>query len=158
MACERIDGGQKSQHKQTYLMTKTNRILTLLAILALHGCETQPVSTDNAMPVLAERILALDILVPAAGRGVIVVKRDAGFGGSAYTARVFIDARPAAELKPGERVTLYLPYGDHILSAQVNGLCGGGLAEVKASVNERASMYRIGYGTCGDFILAAATF
>lgn len=141
-------------------MKKTTS-LPLLIIMAstLIGCATQPVSTAVAVPVPRDRILAPELLQQEDGRGAVIIKRDSGFGGSGCSARVFVNAKPAADLRPSERVVLHLPVGDHILSAQPNGICGGGMVETRVRVTPtETATFRMGYGTAGDFTFTPTAF
>jgi hypothetical protein len=131
----------------------------LLIAFALTGCATQPVSTAEAVPVPRERILSPELLQQADGRGTVIVKRDSGIGGSGCSARLFVDAKPTADLRPSERVVLHLPDGDHILSAQPNGLCGGGMVETRVRVTSlETATFPMGYGTAGDFTFTPTAF
>lgn len=133
---------------------KTSLPLLILIASALSGCATRPVNTAEALPVPRERILAMDFLKQMEGRGAVVVKRDSGGFGSGCSARLFVDAKPAADMRASERVVFYLPVGDHILSAQPNGLCGGGMVETRVRVTPlETATFRMGYGTAGDFTL-----
>lgn len=53
----------------------------------------------------------------------------------------------------------WLPARDHILSAQPNGLCGGGMVEARVrAVGHETATFRMGYGTAGDFTLTPTAF
>lgn len=133
--------------------------LTFAVAFALTGCATQPVRTSEAVAVPRDRILAPELLEEVKGHGGVIVKRDSGIGGSGCSARLFVNAKPAADLRSSERVILYLPAGDHILSAQPNGLCGGGMAEARVRVTPlETATFRMGYGTAGDFMLTPTAF
>lgn len=141
-------------------MKKISSLLPpVLVALALTGCATQPVSTAEAVPVPRDRILAPELLQQEYGRGAVIIKRDSGLGGSGCSARVFVNAKPAADLRPSERVILHLPAGDHILSAQPNGICGGGMVETRVRVTPtETATFRMGYGTAGDFTFTPTAF
>jgi hypothetical protein len=67
--------------------------------------------------------------------GSLIIERDTGFMGSTCTVRVFIDARPVADLAPAEKVALFVPFGEHVVGATSNGvLCGSGTSEATAVV------------------------
>lgn len=141
-------------------MTKTScAALLILMTSALIGCATQPVSTTQAVPVPPDRILTPELLQQSEGRGAVIVKRDSGLGGSGCSARLFVNAKPTADLRPSERVVLYLIPGDYILSAQPNGLCGGGLVETRVRVTpQETATLRMGYGSAGDFTFTPTAF
>lgn len=139
-------------------MFKIYTLIITAAAFGVSGCATQPVATTDAAPVPPERILASEFLKPGGEAGIVTVKRDSGLFGSGCSARLFVNAKPTAELRPSERITLYLPLGEHILSAQPTGMCGGGLVEVKANVGRQPTTFRMGAGTNGDFILVPTAF
>ena len=80
-----------------------------IALLALTGCATTPITLDQASTVPSSRILAPQWLSPAQYTGSLVIKRDSGFMGSACTIRVFLGAVPVADLAPSEKVELFVP-------------------------------------------------
>lgn len=132
--------------------------LTVFVAGAFSGCASQPVSTSAALPVPHERVLNADFVQQVPNTGEVIVKRDEGFTGSACAKRVFADAKPVADLRTGEKVTIYLPEGDHIIGAMSNSPCGGGLIETKVSVKAAGSYtYRIGtQSNMGDGIYPTA--
>ena len=133
-------------------------ILSLISIV-LAGCATRHISNTLAIPVPMERILDTRYLQPGPEIGEVTVKRDSGFGGSACSSRIFVDGRPVADIRSSEKVVLYLPKGDHILSAWPNGICGGGMTEVKAIIKTGTkSSYRVGYGSNGAFTINPTVF
>lgn len=133
-------------------------VLVVLVGSTLVGCATQPVSTLAAIPVPPLRVLNSVLVQKAPDTGEVIIKRDAGFTGSACAKRVFADAKPVADLRAGEKVMIYLPEGEHIISAMSNSPCGGGLMEVKVNVKPDGSyVYRIGtQSNMGDGIYPTA--
>lgn len=134
-------------------------ILLCSSFFILSGCATQPISNSAAIAAPLDRILDRQFLQQAIGTGEVTIKRDSGFGGSACSARIFVDGHPVADIRVSEKVVLYLPEGDHILSAWPNGICGGGMTEVKAIIKAGVqSSFRIGYGSNGDFSINPTAF
>lgn len=87
-----------------------------------------------------------------------MVKRDSGFGGSACASRIFLDARPIADIRVSEKVVLHIPEGMHILSAWPN-FCGGGMAEVKTELKKGTqSSFRVDYGSNEDYGIYPTAF
>jgi type IV pilus biogenesis protein CpaD/CtpE len=124
-------------------------LLAAVLGLSLVGCASQPISNLEANPVPANRILDTQYLNSSPNTGEVTVKRDSGFAGSACSTRVYVDGKHIADIRPAEKVVLYLPEGEHILSAEPNGICGGNMTEVKAVVKAGShSNYR--YGTSGN--------
>lgn len=127
------------------------RLRCLVAVLSfcLFGCASQPISNLDAISVPTERLLDSKYLHRSPNSGEVTVKRDSGFTGSACSTRIFVNGKPVADIRTSEKVVMYLPEGEYILSANPNGVCGGGMTEVKATVKSGAqSNYR--YGTSGN--------
>ena len=86
------------------------------------------------------------------GTGKVIIKRDSGFMGSACMTRIYIDGKEIADLDTAEKAVIYPVIGTHIFSAWPKGMCGGGMSEQSGEVTEgKTLMYRVGYGTNGDF-------
>ena len=135
------------------------RLLPLLLLLPLTACATTPLTVDQASAVPSSRILAPQLVTQRANTGILVVKRDSGFMGSACTIRVFLDAVPVADLKPSEKVELYVPLGEHSVVVTSNGICGGGTSEAAVVVMpERQRILRIASGQSGDIYLQPSAF
>jgi len=133
----------------------------VLAITFLVGCSTTPVSTSDAIPVPKDRIYEQGIKyqsqVPNSGQ--VVIKRDAGTMGWLCTAKIFLNSIPVADLEKSEKVSLYLPEGEYIISADPEGLCGGGLVEVSAKVKAGSIQYfRYGFSGSGYPVLFPTAF
>jgi len=90
----------------------------------LSGCATSPVSYSEAVPVPTERILSRDLATARPDTGHITVSRDSGLMGAACTSRVFVDGKPIALMRNGERVDVYIEPGDHVLGVRPDGFCG----------------------------------
>lgn len=57
-----------------------------------------------------------DLLKPATGTGLVIVKLDNSFSGAGAGAHLFVDGHEVADLYKSEKVELYLEPGDHVLS------------------------------------------
>ncbi|EAN4435023.1 hypothetical protein GEM49_13395 [Salmonella enterica] len=134
------------------------RGIILLAVMMV-GCATKPVTNEQAKNVPAKQIIDNTMLVKNDGTGKVIIKRDSGFMGSACLTRVYVDGKEVADLDTAEKVTVYPKLGDHIFSAWPKGVCGGGMSEQSGKVTENTTlMYRIGYGTNGDFGIHPTAF
>lgn len=132
-------------------MKKTNTALLICFAALLSACSTTPISTRDAKLAPPDRIYKGGVALsrPLPNTGEVVIKRDSGISGSACSTRIYIDGVTVADIDTSEKVVLYLAEGDHILSAKPNGLCGGGLTEVKATVKTGgSSAFR--YGSSGN--------
>jgi hypothetical protein len=130
-------------------MISFKRCGAMIVGISIFGCASQPISNQQARPVPLERILDSTFLKPAPNSGEIVVKRDSGLIGSACSTRIFLNGKPVADIRPSEKIVMYLPEGEHIVSANPNGICGGGMTEVKAVVKAGTqSSFR--FGTSGN--------
>ncbi|MGE5304302.1 MAG: hypothetical protein ACM3TN_13400 [Alphaproteobacteria bacterium] len=135
------------------------RLLALLFFLLLTACATTPLTVDQASAVPSSRILAPQLVAQRSNTGILVVKRDSGFMGSACTIRVFLDAVPVADLAPSEKVELYVPLGEHSVVVTSNGICGGGTSEAAVVIMpERQRILRIASGQSGDIYLQPSAF
>lgn len=136
------------------------RIAVLLLILiVLSACASRPISSALSIPVPIERILDATYLQAAPGTGEVTVKRDSGFIGSVCSSRIFVDGRPVADIRIEEKVVLYIPEGDHILSAWPTGVCGGEMADIEVTIKAGTqSSFRVGYGSGTDFFIYPAAF
>jgi hypothetical protein len=136
------------------------RFFAVFLALSLTACATQPVSIYQASAVPSSRILAPLLLSQAQYTGVLIIKRDAGFMGSACTIRVFIDTVPVADLGPSEKVELFVPLGEHVVGATPIGfLCGGGTSEAAVIIRpESQKILRIASGQSGDIHLQPSAF
>jgi len=94
------------------------------AVMALAGCVTKPPRPDQLRTPTPDRLLAYQD--PSDGDATVVVTRDVGFQGSGCYGAVFVDGKVVAKLATGERTTLHIPAGDHVLGTwnTGSGLCG----------------------------------
>jgi hypothetical protein len=136
------------------------RFFALFLAVSLTACATQPVSIYQASVVPSSRILARQLLSQAQYTGSLIIKRDSGFMGSACTIRVFIDTVPVADLKPSEKIEIFLPVGEHVVSATPTGnFCGGGTSEAAVVIRpESQRILRIASGQSGDIHLQPSAF
>ena len=80
--------------------------------------------------------------------------------GSACTIRVFVDTVPVADLAPSEKIELFVPLGEHIVSVTpTEFLCGGGTSEAAVVIRpESQKILRIASGQSGDIHLQPSAF
>jgi hypothetical protein len=136
------------------------RFLAAFLMLSFTACATQPVSIYQASAVPSSRILAPQLLSQAQYTGSLIIKRDTGFMGSACTIRVFVNSVPVADLAPSEKVEIFVPLGEHIVSAAPIGtLCGGGTSEAAVVIRpESQKILRIASGQSGDIHVQPSAF
>jgi len=98
--------------------------LGALALIALAGCATSPVPSDQAISAPSERLLSHQADLPGAGK--ITVIRDSGFLGGGCYATIFLNGGRVAKLDPKEKATFILPPGEWVVGAALegSGLCG----------------------------------
>ncbi len=135
-------------------------LLLVLFPLALAACATTPLTLDQTNSIAQSRVLAPQLLSQTSNSGSLVVKRDSGFMGSACTIRVFVDAVPVADLKPAEKVELFVPLGEHSVVVTATGaICGGGTSEALVQIMpERQRILRIAAGQSGDIFLQPSAY
>jgi hypothetical protein len=114
---------------------------------------------DEAKPVPPERVIDKALLTAQPGTGRVTVKRERNFGGSACAYRVFVNAKPVADLRTGEKVVFFVPAGQHIFGADPGRFCGGSLIEVGGTVSsDKPIAFRIGVGAVSGFYFNATAF
>lgn len=130
--------------------------LALGAAIALVGCATTVTPTESASP---GTVVASSLAKQTPGSVPIIFKRDSGFMGAACSQRVYVNGSPAAELRSGQAVTLYMKPGDHIVGARPGGMCGGGDAELEIQVKEgRQRSYRLSSDQNGSLKIQPTAF
>ena len=136
------------------------RFFAVFLVLSLTACATQPISIYQASAVPSSRILARQLLSQAQYTGSLIIKRDTGFMGSACTIRVFVDTVPVADLGPSEKVEIFVPFGEYVVSATPTGtFCGGGTSEAAVVIRpESQRILRIASGQSGDIHLQPSAF
>jgi hypothetical protein len=124
------------------------------------ACATRPIAIYQASAVPSSRVLVPQWLSEGPYTGSLIIKRDAGFMGSACTVRVFVDAVPVADLGPAEKVELFVALGEHVVGAASTGtFCGGGVSEAAVVVRaESQRILRIASGQSGDLYLQPSAF
>lgn len=123
-------------------------------LVAILGCSTQPVATSAARSVDAQKWGA-----NKEGYGTLIVKRDKGTMGAACKAGVYIDGDHVGSLGTSDKVTLYLPPGEHIVGARNGGLCGGAVSETSLALTSgMQKTYRISIGDMGAITIQPTAF
>jgi hypothetical protein len=135
------------------------QIIIIICCFFVSACATRPISNYEAVITPNDRILNDQYSKPSSNTGTVIIKRDKGFGGSACSTRIFVNGEPVADIRTSEKIVLYLPESEYVLSAWPNSICGGGMSEVTAyvKVDEQLS-YRVGYGSNGDFFINRTAF
>ena len=119
--------------------------------LFLTACSFTPTATSDAVPAPREQVMAPELLLEwREGTSEVVIKRDNIGSGRFCPLRVYANGVPIADLRIGEKVTVFLPDGDHILGAEKRGICSGnGIVEITAGVSAtKANVFR--YGPAGN--------
>lgn len=136
------------------------RLVILTGAIMLSGCATSPITTNSAQPVPASQILSAELVTQTNGTAEVVVKRDSGMRGMGCMVRIYADAdadaKPVADLWRSEKVVMYLPEGDHIISAST---CGGGVVEIQTIVKAgKVNTYRVGFGVVSELGIFPTAF
>jgi hypothetical protein len=136
------------------------RFFAAFLALSLTACATQPISIYHASAVPTSRILAPQLVSQAQYTGSLIIKRDTGFMGSACTIRVFVDTVPVVDLAPSEKIEIFVPLGEHVVSAAPTDIfCGGGTSEAAVVIRpESQKILRIASGQSGDIHLQPSAF
>jgi hypothetical protein len=115
-------------------MVRTFAAIILTA--ALSGCGSTATPVAETTPAPADRVFAFQSQ-PDGDFGTLVVTRDRGLQGSAMGVTVTVNGTRAALLRTGERVTLYVPAGESVVSASVMK------AEKSTEINFRRGQTRV---------------
>jgi hypothetical protein len=136
------------------------RLPIIVLLLSVAACATTPLTLNQTAAVPESRVLARQLVTQTSNSGSLVVKRDSGFMGSACTIRVFVDAVPVADLRPAEKVELFVALGEHsVVATATGGICGGGTSEAAVVIMpERQRILRIAAGQSGDIFLQPSAF
>jgi hypothetical protein len=78
----------------------------------------------------------------AVANTLIVVTRDSGLANGGATARIFVDGREAANLRPSQQARIYLAAGEHIIGVAQNSANVQAAAETVTTI-ERERRFRI---------------
>src|SRR5690349_21053689 len=97
-------------------------LLPMIIFLSLTACATTPLTFNQTVAVPQSRVLAPEFLSQTSNSGSLVVKRDSGFMGSACTIRVFVDAVPVADLRPAEKIEVFVGFGEHSVVVTTTGV------------------------------------
>jgi len=136
------------------------RIIVILIVgMAIPGCATTPIPNTVATMAPASQILDNSYFKAEPELVEVTVKRDSGIIGSACSSRIFVDGKPVANINVSEKIVLYLTKTDHMLGAWPNGICGGGMSEVRTNlISGSPASFRVGYGSNGDFFINQTAF
>ncbi len=125
----------------------------LLALSLLAACATTQTPVESAHPVQASEAYS----APFNGSGLLVVTRDKGIMGMGCSIRILMDGYEAGQLNTGEKLSLYLPSGQHAVSAIPGSGCGGESAETTVSIEAASThVYRVGSGKEGGIMIGPA--
>ena len=106
----------------------------------------------------ADKALIIFILI-ASIASIFAIPKLLNSGGPEKQVVVNIDGKEIADLDTAEKAVIYPVTGSHIFSAWPKGMCGGGMSEQSGDVIEgKTLMYRVGYGTNGDFGIYPTAF
>ena len=123
------------------------------------GCATTPVSSQTAERVPVERVFDQARTNPSAGTHELIVTRDRGMMGVVCATEVYADGNRIANIRTGERVSIYLAVGEHIVGVKPSGACGGGTAQVEVRITPgKVTKLRVAAGQSGDIKIEHSAF
>ena len=135
---------------------RIKNFLTVAAVSALAGCATSPVGSGEAS---TGSTIVNQWQQPGPNTGTLVITRDSGFMGAACSQRIYVDGTPVGDLRSGQKVTVYLPAGEHMAGIRPNGICGGGSSSVALTMSPGATkVYRVASGQSGDVKIEPSAF
>lgn len=133
--------------------------LASVVIVFISACATSPVSSQTADRVPAGRVFDQARTTQSAGTYEVIVTRDRGMMGAACATEVYADGSRIANVRAGERVSLYLAEGEHIVGVRPSGMCGGGTAQLEIRVTPtKVTRLRVAAGQSGDIKIENSAF
>ena len=141
--------------------------LMLVAALSLCSCATKQLDTSTAPSVPSARVYVPELLVPSTGKVALTIARDTGFIGGGCIMAVYLDGRVVAGISHGEKVTLNIAPGRHILGSGPNpggtGLCRIGSDRSRRETELTAVLgqplkYRLSISANGEFSATPTAF
>ncbi len=128
-------------------------VTALVGSLAVFGCATHTGAPVPSRPVPPKRILSGQWLYPAPRTGRLLLERENTIASRACGDEISLDGVAVAVLAAGERIELYPPLGDHLVttksgaladSRNVSAMCMGALAERVVTIGSaEPSSYRL---------------
>lgn len=112
-------------------------LLIIFVSLGLIGCSTTPPSQNEIKNVPMDRVFSYQ----NNDSSNIIVVRDKGIVGSACFINFFINGKESAKLETKERASFYVPSGEIILGASLEGR---GLCSFNAPRRERSFILKVG--------------
>jgi hypothetical protein len=110
-------------------------LIVTMSVMVLIGCATT--SPQQAEEVSASQVFTQGIWnrAPSEHEGTVVLVRASQFTGIACTYSVLVDGSEIAEIDNGQKITLNLFEGQHVVSAQMGqDSCGHSYAEYRVQV------------------------
>lgn len=123
----------------------SSRVLWLGAVVSLAGCVSSPTPESDA----TERAVSPLVLqkFSSAPAGWLVVTRDSGYGGRGCDTEVHVDGVFVMRLRAGDRFSLPVRVGSHLVEAWVLGICMGSHTSLNVLVSQQqAARLRVRYG------------
>ena len=119
-----------------------------IAMTLLTACSTNPATNARTVSPVLYSSATTDTAM-------VTVTRDSGMVGAACGAKVLVDNKVVAKLKPSESVSLNVPSGRHILSFDTRGgLCPSTTDAIDITLNSGdVKKYRIRGDMNGNFQL-----
>lgn len=121
------------------------RFVLAALLLALGACTTSVVPMSETTPVPVDQIVSVGLTESKGGAQAITIVRDAGFGKGGATLAVWVDGEKVATIEQRQALTIYLPAGEHVLTAGMNSMRALGAADstVAVTVPTSLKLYRI---------------
>jgi hypothetical protein len=104
------------------------KAITILALIALAGCSTSPVTEQTAKRIPSERIYQASMVdgnsTVKSDLATVTFLRDSGFYGSGCSHDVFVNNVKAFSISQGEFIRLTLPSGSYFFRLETgSGIC-----------------------------------
>lgn len=122
--------------------------IVFCTVAILSGCisSTVPVANTNAVPVHESMWKTEKYRDPGENTGLLLIKRDTGFRGSACVPGISIDGEDIAPIDVGQKLELHLNPGQYLLRATPNFNCAARVAEILVEIGAaNTTSYRLSF-------------
>lgn len=117
-------------------------IASLLIAITMAGCSSSLVRVGDATPVHAN----YPAPAPEKPAGTVVFVRDAGFSGSMNDFIVIVDGQRIGTLRPGQKITLRMAAGSHIVGVGCSPCSDDYRKEIQHQVEAgKTSVFRLNF-------------
>ena len=121
-------------------------VICVAVLLSACAASTTPIASNAAIPVHASKWKTDSYRSSGENTGLLIIKRDTGFRGSACIPNISLDSESIAPLNVGEKLELHLDAGRYLISAAPNYNCAANLAKAYVDISmAKTTTYRLSF-------------